>query len=95
MIDNIRDFLKTLVLGPLIFIFGLGLFFFVIINGLSLLTGMEDNPRVGFCYEYKHQELSNFEYYFVPTIPYACKPNGGLLQPALSNLFNWLGETHK
>jgi hypothetical protein len=70
-------------------------FFFVLFNGVGLLTGFEDYPGYGICYDHKHHEMSNIEYYFFPITSHACKPNAGLLQPALSDAINWLGDTHK
>ena len=74
---------------------GIILFIFIFLNGIGLLLGMEDYPGYGYCWNYKQHEQSNFEYYFLPIISYACSSNGGLLQPAFKNFFYWFGETHK
>jgi hypothetical protein len=77
----------------LMFPVALVLFFFLIVNLTGLLLGYE-NPSP-FCNALDSKNQTNLEYYFTPVGPYACKENAGLLQPAVKDLFNWLGDTHK
>ena len=84
-----KDFLISLIIGPIMF----AGFFFVVFNGVGIFTGFEYDSSA--CYEVRNHTQSNFSYYFFPISTYACKPNGGLLEPGLANFINWLGETHK
>jgi len=68
------------------------LVFFVIFNLGGMLFGFEKQSDG--CKSYMNKTQSNISYYFMPITPYACQKNGGLLQPAISNFIEWLGETH-
>ena len=64
----------------------------MVINLVGFLFGFDNHSSV--CKNYTNKIQTNFEYYYYPIAPYACKEDSGLLQPAALNAFNWLGERH-
>lgn len=69
------------------------LIFFLFFNGLGLLFGFEKNSDG--CVHYQEKKQTNLEYYAFPITRYACKENGGLLQPATGHFVDWLGKKHE
>lgn len=61
-------------------------------NIVGLFVGFEEVSEA--CFNYENHQRTNLEYYFLPIESYACKPNGGLLQPMLSDGFKWLVKKH-
>lgn len=74
--------------GALVIVICFGIF-----NLFGLLFGFEYRAEV--CRDFRLHSQANWAYYGFPIAPYACKKDAGLLQPATSNFFTWLGEEHK
>lgn len=66
------------------------LFFATIANGFGLLLGFEyDSPM---CQDYRNHNMTRLAFYGTPVVSYACRKNGGLLQPAVSDFFEWITD---
>lgn len=92
-IKSVIKFLSSGVFSILGASFSIALIFFISFNSFGLLFGFEKPSPA--CNNFVNKTQTNFDYYFFPIASYACRPNGGLLQPFAKDVFNWFGSEHK
>lgn len=89
----ILDGLATLALGALSVLGVFIGFLFIVFNVGGLLFGFEDSS--GTCSDLRNGRLTRLQLVGFPVAPYACKPDGGLLQPATKDTLRWFNEVPK
>lgn len=87
------DGLATLALGLLSVAGVFAAFLFLVFNIGGALVGFENNSLI--CKGLSQKNQTRLEIVGFPVAPYACKPNGGLLQPSLRDSLKWLNEVPK